>query len=96
MFSLSPIHYVTALYRPYGALETFFSKIDEVAYKPMGLMYESGSALGFIAIKTLIFLFNEPCGTTWYFSKSVALYGSVRFMYEKQFKQFIDSAPYGP
>ena len=37
----------------------FFSKIDRTLYKLVRLMYGSGSALCFIAIKIGAFLFNE-------------------------------------
>ena len=36
-------------------------------------------------------------GFTRYFSKTVAMYSLMHLMFErKQYKQFIDSAPYGP
>ena len=37
----------------------FFAKIDGALYKPVRLMHGLGSALCFITIKILSFLFNE-------------------------------------
>ena len=57
------------------------------SYKPVHLMYGSGSALCFLAMKISSYLFNEPYTISRYFLKTVSPCSPVRLMHEKKSNQ---------